>query len=158
MSAEHYKTITDSILSALAAGVKPWAKPWQTKGGAVLLDSGLPFNVASGRNYRGLNIPMLWAATQDKGYSRHAWVSYKQAAELGGNVRKGERATYVYFFKFLEKSEEQPDGTNKLSRIPLIRAYPVFNLDQLDGNLNLPQRAQPKPTESAGALGVVGPV
>ena len=153
----HYQTITDSILQALEQGVKPWARPWATKGGAEILDAGLPFNAASGRNYRGLNVPMLWAAAGASGYTRHAWVSYKQAQELGGSVRKGERATLVFFFKFLEREERADDGSTEQVRIPLIRAYPAFNIDQCEG-IRLPQRAQPKPTESNGALGQVGPI
>jgi len=46
----HYQTITNSILTALEQGVKPWARPWTTKSGAEILDAGLPFNAASGRN------------------------------------------------------------------------------------------------------------
>src|SRR5689334_12235350 len=153
----HYQTITNSILAALEQGVKPWARPWTTKGGAEILDAGLPFNAASGRNYRGLNVPMLWAAASANGYTRHAWVSYKQAQELGGNVRKGERSTLVSFFKFLEREERADDGSTEQVRIPLIRAYPVFSVDQCEG-IRLPQRAQPRPTESNGALGRVGPV
>ena len=153
----HYQTITNSILTALEQGVKPWARPWTTKGGAEILDAGVPFNAASGRNYRGLNVPMLWAAANANGYTRHAWVSYKQAQELGGNVRKGERSTLVFFFKFLEREERAEDGSTEQVRIPLIRAYPVFHVDQCDG-IRLPQRVQPKPTKSNGALGRVGPI
>ena len=151
---DHYQHITESILASLAVGVKPWARPWATKGGAHTLDSGLPFNVASGRNYRGLNVPMLWGATASRGYGRHAWLSFRQAHEYGGNVRKGEKATLVFFFKFLEVTES---GEHKAFRIPLIRAYPVFNVDQCEG-VSLPQRAAPEPTQSSGALGPVGPV
>src|SRR5215510_9834596 len=155
---DSYKQITDAIITSLTAGVKPWSRPWQTKGGAYMLDGGLPFNVVSGRNYRGLNIPLLWATTQDKGYLQHAYLSFRQATQLGGSVRKGQKATWVYFFKFLDKAEPQPDGTSKLSRIPLIRACPVFNIEQCEGNLKLPERVLPQPTKSRSRLGVVGPV
>ena len=53
---------------------------------------------------------MLWAAANANGYSRHAWVSYKQAQELGGNVRRGEKCTLVFLFKFLERVERAADG------------------------------------------------
>ena len=154
---DHYKHITDGILASLAVGVKPWARPWATKGGTHTLDSGLPFNVSSGRNYRGLNVPMLWGATASRGYGRHAWLSFRQAHEGGGNVRKGEKATLVFFFKFLEKQSITESGEHKAFRIPLIRAYPVFNVDQCEG-VTLPQRAAPEPTQSSGALGPVSPV
>ena len=147
----HYQIVTDSIVAALAAGTKPWSKPWQTKRG-VMTDNALPFNVVSGKNYRGLNVPMLWGSSLEKGYDTHAWVSLKQANMLGGRVRKGEHSTWVYFLKQMEKDE---DGDTV--RFSMLRAYPVFNVAQCDG-LKLPERAQPKPTESKGALGVVGPV
>ena len=70
----HYQSITDSILEALNQGVKPWARPWITRAGAELLDAGLPFNAPSGRNYRGLNVPLLWSVAGSQGYSRHAWL------------------------------------------------------------------------------------
>ena len=96
---DHYQVITDAILKALEAGTKPWARPWQTKEGAQLLDAGLPHNVASGHNYRGCNVPLLWAVAAERGYTSHQWLTFNQAKALGGNVRKGERATLVYFYK-----------------------------------------------------------
>jgi antirestriction protein ArdC len=153
----HYQTITDSIVKALEQGVKPWGRPWTTQGGAEILDAGLPFNAFSGRNYRGLNVPLLWAIAGSNGYSRHAWLSFKQSQDLGGNVRKGERATLVFYFRFIEKEERTPAGDFEAVRIPLIRAYPVFKVDQCEG-VRLPQRARPIPTESGGTLGPLGPV
>src|SRR4051812_48637338 len=78
----HYQSMTDSILKALEQGVKPWSRPWTTRGGAEMLDAGLPFNATSCRNYRGLNVPVLWAAAGANAYTSHAWLSYKQAQEL----------------------------------------------------------------------------
>src|SRR5689334_13463299 len=106
----HYQSITNSILEALNQGVKPWSRPWVTRSGAELLDAGLPFNAASGRNYRGLNVPVLWAVTASQGYSKHAWVSFKQAQELGGSVRRGERSTFVYYFSIIDKEKSGPTG------------------------------------------------
>lgn len=157
---DHYRQITDSILAALDAGTKPWARPWTTKDGAEILEAGLPFNAHSGRNYRGLNVPLLWAETMARGYSRHAWLSFKQALEFGGNVRKGERATWVYFFKMLDREEQTPEGGTERKRIPIIRAFPVFNADQCDG-VRLPTReGRPAaaPDDSSGSLGVCRPV
>ena len=153
----HYQSITDSILQALEQGVKPWSRPWTTRGGAEMLDAGLPFNATSGRNYRGLNVPVLWAAAAGNGYTSHAWLSYKQARELGGNVCKDERSTLVFYFRLIEKEGRVAGGEPEQVRIPLIRAYPVFNIDQCEG-VRRPRRAEHKPTQSSGSLGAVGPV
>lgn len=156
---DHYKQITDSILAALDAGTKPWARPWTTKAGAEIVDAGLPFNALGGRNYRGLNVPLLWAEAAARGYSRHAWLSFKQAQDLGGSVRKGERATHVFFFKMLDREAAIAEGGIETKRIPLIRAFPVFNADQCDG-VRLPTHeshpvARP---DASGDLGICGPV
>jgi len=96
-------------------------------------------------------------ATQNRGYEHNAYVSYKQAGILGGNVKKGEKATWIYFFKWLDITEKQ-NGAEKSSRVPVLRAFPVFNIEQCEGHLNLPERVLPTPSKSKGALGVVGPV
>lgn len=154
---DHYQSITASILEALDQGVRPWSKPWKTTSGADRLDSALPFNAASGRNYRGLNVPLLWSVAQTKAYSRHVWISFKQAQELGGHVRKGEKATQVFYFQFLEREQQGDDGQPQQVRIPLIRAFPVFNVDQTDG-VRLPKRTASKLQETGGGLGAVGAV
>lgn len=154
---DHYKHITDSILAALDAGTKPWARPWTTKAGAEVLDAGLPFNAHGGRNYRGLNVPLLWAEANARGYSRHAWLSFKQAQDLGGSVRRGERASNVYFFTLIDREGTTPEGGTETKRIPIIRTFPVFNVDQCDG-IRLPARVSrpvARPDDS-GAIGVCG--
>ena len=78
---------------------------------------GLPFNAALGRDYRGLNIPLLWAATASQGYSRHAWISFKQARGIGGSVRKGVPLTakgslrvvsYIYDYSINPTTKSEP--------------------------------------------------
>ncbi len=155
---DHYQVVTDAILKALEQGTKPWARPWATRDGAEILDAGLPHNVASGHNYRGLNVPLLWAVSAGRGYTSHQWLSFNQARALGGNVRKGERAAYVYWFKILERPERNEDGEAKtMQRIPLLRSYPVFNVAQCDG-LKLPVRATKVLPKADGELGVVGTI
>lgn len=149
---DHYKAITDTILALLDKGVKPWERPWEKVKGEV--DFAMPHNVVTGRPYRGINVVMLWL--QD--YPTQQWLSFKQAKDLHGNVRKGEKATLVYFFKILELLDEKK-GEDGVVKVPLLRAYPVFNVAQCD-NLRLPQRATaPAPVKKdRSMLGVVGPV
>src|SRR4029077_507999 len=78
-----YQIVTDRVISLLEAGTVPWRKPWA--GG----DYQFPRNLASGKAYRGVNVWLLSCA----GYGSPYWVSYKQAKERGGNVRKGEKSS-----------------------------------------------------------------
>lgn len=129
---EHY--ITEAILKALDEGVAPWRKPWVTR------DGGHFRNLKSGKPYRGMNIMLLACAGFDSPY----WVTYKQAKELGGEVRKGEKATKIIFWKILEKDVVKGDGTTGVDKIPLMRYYNVFNVEQCDG-LEVPE-PQPEPS------------
>lgn len=76
---------------------------------------------------------------EERGYASPYWLTFRQTAELGGTIRKGEKGTLVVFWKMLKvKDQDQPDGTKN---VPLLRHYFVFNLDQCDG-VTLPPRFQ----------------
>ena len=125
MAIDIYKEITDKIIAALEqGGLPPWVKPWSVFEG----ESALPSNYSSGKPYRGANIISLWASQAVSGYESSQWVTYKQAAEKGLQVRKGQKGSHVIFWKFLKK---MVDGEEQ--KIPMARAYTVFNLDQCDG-------------------------
>ncbi len=118
-----YQTVTDRILTQLEAGVIPWRKTWAT---------GLPKSLTTRREYRGLNILVL--GTTD--YASRYWVTYRQAAILGGHVRKGEKATFVVYWKWRTPDELKRMG-EKTGKANLAPCYPfvsaVFNLDQVEG-------------------------
>ena len=78
-----YQTVTDSIIAALEAGVKPWSCPWRVSG-----MSGLPSNYATGTAYSGMNIMLLWCSASKQGFSDSRWMTYKQAQAAGGQVRR----------------------------------------------------------------------
>ncbi|CAI0849316.1 ArdC family protein [Serratia grimesii] len=120
-----YKTVTDSIISALEAGVKPWSCPWQRVPGM----SGLPSNYATGAAYSGMNIMLLWCSASKQGFSDSRWMTYKQAKAEGGQVRKGEHGTTAIFYITLEK--ENDDG--ETDYIPMLKTFTVFNVEQIDG-------------------------
>lgn len=84
-----YQTVTDSIIEALESGVKPWVCPWVRNGVAA----GLPANLSTGTAYSGINIMLLWCSAAKQGFQDSRWLTYKQAQELGAQVRKGERGT-----------------------------------------------------------------
>ena len=116
-----YEVVTDRIITSLESGVIPWRQEWRTSGKT----SGLPFNLASGKPYRGVNILTLFCAP----YASRGWCTYKQAQELGYQVRKGEKSWPIVFWKFPTKAELAENPQRK----PFARPYSVFNLEQLDG-------------------------
>lgn len=79
-----YQIVTDRIISALEQGVKPLACPWDKTQQCDML----PMNFKTKAQYTGINILLLWPETVEKGYSSPYWLTYKQAAELGGNVER----------------------------------------------------------------------
>jgi antirestriction protein ArdC len=113
MNKKILNSINESVINALESGENPWRKTWKN-----ITDHGMPHNLKSGRMYSGANVLLLGM----QGAPCNAWVTYKQAMELGGNVRKGAKSSVVYFWQFLEKEE---DGVTR--KIPMVRVYRVFN-------------------------------
>src|SRR5690349_10601451 len=92
MARDLYQTVTDKIVAQMETGVMPWVKSWSSTGSA------LPMNAVTNRPYSGINVLLFWMA-QDAGYSKPRYLTFKQALEVGGNVRKGEKGTKVYYFR-----------------------------------------------------------
>src|ERR1700757_1437048 len=132
-----YETVTERIIASLRAGVIPWEKPWQTPH-----FSGGPFprNFRTGKPYRGINVFLLWASP----YSSPFWLTFKQAHELKGTVRKGEKGTQIVFYKQLRDRKKEDETTREEDdRASFVLCYyTVFNVEQCDG-LTLPQIEQP---------------
>lgn len=119
-----YQIVTDRIDAALEAGVIPWAKPWNSRHGA-------PMSMQTNRAYRGVNVWLLSASAQVFGYSSRWWLTFKQAKERGGSVRKGEHGTPIVFWSKIDKTDK---ATGQVTdSFYLLRYYTVFNLDQCDG-------------------------
>ena len=130
-----YQAVTDSIVAALEAGnVAPWHKPWKAGHAAGSVSRPLRHN---GQPYQGVNVLVLWIAAEAAGYTAPLWLTFKQAQELGGNVRKGEKGTTVVYASTFTKDETRADGTTAERKIPFLKAYTVFNAEQCD---NLPPR------------------
>src|SRR4051812_38019153 len=130
--------ITDTIIRQIEAGAGKWQMPWHAQPGEF--SGALPVN-QDGRHYRGLNVVLLWAAAIDKGYAAPVWGTFKAWKGKGGIVRKGEKATLVFFWsKIIDKKHkrENPQGDDKF--IWFTTAYNVFNKAQIDG---LPEEAAP---------------
>jgi antirestriction protein ArdC len=153
---DHYSEITAAVLASLEAGVKPWARPWKSSGPAAL-DAGMPFNAESGRNYRGANVPLLWMVAASRGYQGNAWVTFKGAQALGGTVRKGEKASHVYYFAPIDRTRTNDSGEQERDRFLVMRTFCVFHVDQCDG-VRLPERRSAAPADPGGTLGPVSPL
>jgi antirestriction protein ArdC len=128
-----YASVTAQIITAIEQGAGSWRMPWHTSG---RFESS-PINVISKKPYMGINTLCLWAAAESKGYESGEWATYKQWQEHGAQVRKGEKATVVVFWKFADGSKEtQEDGDEQpasSSRLLFTRGYSVFNAAQVDG-------------------------
>ena len=127
---DHYQELTERIVAALEAGVAPWRRPWDPNacGG-----SNMPVNVATGHRYRGVNLFVLGMSPLAFTSGDPRWCSYRQAAARGWQVRKGEKATPVYFYKPIE-IEDKTDGRGpETRRIPMLRTFSVFHASQIDG-------------------------
>ncbi len=111
MSFDLYQQITDRIIAELEKGTVPWHKPWSCSSGAI--------SRATGRPYSVLNQLLLPQAGE--------YVTFRQAIEEGHPVKKGEKASMVFFFKFID-SEDKDTGEKK--QIPLLKYYSVFHISQ----------------------------
>jgi antirestriction protein ArdC len=129
MKRDPYAEVSAHIVAELEAGAAPWIKPWSATPGA-----NTPCNAVTNRPYSGCNVVRLWMA-QAAGYRTPRFLTFKQALELGGHVRKGERGTKVCFVKQLQIQDDAQDDTAK-RLVPMMREYTVFNAGQCDG---LPQ-------------------
>ena len=132
-----YKQVTDRIIAELEAGRFPWVQPWGTNQDAGnALAPGLPRNALTGRSYSGINILTLWGAVIEQGYPSQSWLTFKQARDAGGCVRKGEQGTcVVYADRFTpeaEKSKAQTSGEDAKS-IPFLKRFTLFNVAQCEG-------------------------
>jgi antirestriction protein ArdC len=134
-----YRKVTDQIVTAIENGVGSWRMPWHTSGRFAFS----PINVASKKPYRGINTVCLWAAAQSKGYESGDWGTYQQWQDRGAQVRKGEKATLIVFWKFAN-SGNRADGADGAdgaddslptsgSRLLFTKGYSVFNAAQVDG-------------------------
>ena len=93
---DYHKEFAGKLKEQIAAGVAQWQKPWKPG------ESRLPKNIQTDKPYRGGNSVYLSVTQTAKGYSDHRWATYKQISDMGGQVRKGEKATQVLFYKFDE--------------------------------------------------------
>jgi antirestriction protein ArdC len=121
MTINVYQAVTDSIIQQLEKGAIPWVKPWRT-------DSSADKNFITQKPYSGINTLILGMA----GFNNPAWASYQQWQAKGAQVKKGEKATQVVFFKPMSKTKTNEAGENETSNFAILKTYSVFNVEQTD--------------------------
>lgn len=129
--ADIYTRITSEIVQSLERGVKPWTQPWNAAHAAGPVSRPLRYN---GQSYSGINVLTLWAASMERHYAAPIWMTFRQAKELGGHVRKGEKGAPVVYANTLVKTEtDERTGDEEERTIPFMKGYTVFNVEQIDG-------------------------
>ncbi|SHJ79763.1 Antirestriction protein ArdC [Hymenobacter daecheongensis DSM 21074] len=136
-----YQIVTDRIISALEGGIIPWRKPWN----AVY---GLPRNYATGRVYSGINLFLLHFSG-----ALPFFMTFKQALEMGGNVRKGAKGHQVVYYNVSTRENKQ---TGKEEKMPFLKYYTVFSVEDIEGiEFDLPKVEKREFTPSEVAEGIV---
>lgn len=132
--ADIYERITAQIVESIEAGAATFRMPWHV----TEADCFAPANAASGRAYRGVNVLCLWAVAARRAYASGHWATYNQWKGLGAQVRKGEKAAPVVFWKVTDRAGREVEDDD-VTRMParerrfLARGYNVFNAAQVDG-------------------------
>ena len=132
-----YDVVTARIIAELEAGRFPWVQPWGCPDGdGSAVSPGLPRNALTARRYSGVNVLILWGAVIEQGYPSQGWLTFKQALEAGGCVRKGERGTtVVYADRFTPEAEKvrAVETGSDAKSIPFLKRFTVFNVAQCEG-------------------------
>jgi antirestriction protein ArdC len=123
-----YDRVTNAIIKACEANPGTPTMPWHRPTGGGRLH--MPRNASTDNAYRGINILMLWIAAAERSYDTGIWSTYKQWSSIGAQVRKGETASLVVFYKRLDAEPDRPD--DKGARF-VARTSMVFNAAQVDG-------------------------
>lgn len=125
-----YARVTNAIIADLEQGVRPWTKPWAAEHLAGRISRPLR---STGEPYSGINVILLWSEAVAQGYSAPIWITFRQALALGGHVRKGEHGSTVVYANRFSRTETGDDGQDVERQIPFLKAYTVFNVEQVEG-------------------------
>jgi antirestriction protein ArdC len=137
-----YQEVTDKIVAALEQGTVPWRKSWTPEFKGAKLTRPIR---ANGQAYNGVNVLLLWGQQAAMGYTNNQWMTFKQALEFKACVRKGERGTMVVYADRMVKTRTNAAGEDESYAIPFMKAYTVFNVDQIDGLPDRFRAAAPAP-------------
>ena len=120
-----YELVNQRIMVLLESGTVPWKKSWRNA------EAGMPKNLVSKKEYKGINIMLLGCSPFGSQY----WLTFKQATDLKGHVKKGEKSSLVVFWKWIDRTgdsetvSDDVDGSiSRTGKIPMLRYYNVFNI------------------------------
>lgn len=139
MKTDVYERVTNKIIADLEQGELTWLKPWSAGNMDGRITKPLRHNALP---YSGINILMLWGAAIEAGFLSPYWMTYRQAKELDAHVRKGEQGNLVVYANTITRTEEGEDGNEEERKIPFMKGYTVFNVEQIEG---LPEHFYAKP-------------
>ncbi|MBK3666368.1 DUF1738 domain-containing protein [Bradyrhizobium diazoefficiens] len=125
-----YARITDRIVADLENGVRPWVQPWSAGNATGRITRPLRHN---GEPYTGMNVLLLWSEGLARGFTSPIWMTFRQSIELGAHVRKGESGSTVIYASRFTKTETDEHGSEIERDIPFLKAYSVFNVEQING-------------------------
>ncbi|MFH1554490.1 MAG: zincin-like metallopeptidase domain-containing protein [Pseudomonadota bacterium] len=125
-----YARITERIVADLEKGVRPWVRPWSAAHATSRITRPLRHN---GEPYTGMNVLLLWSEGMARGFVSSTWMTFKQAVELGGHVRKGESGSIVIYASRFTKTETDAHGGEVERDLPFLKTYSVFNVEQIEG-------------------------
>jgi len=125
-----YTRVTNAIIADLEQGVRPWLKPWNAEHAAGRITRPLR---AGGQPYKGINVLTLWESAMSQNFAAPIWMTFKQAKDLKANIRKGSKGTLVVYADRITRTETAEDGQENERGIYFMKAYPVFNVEQIEG-------------------------
>ena len=125
-----YAKVTTAIVEDLKRGIRPWTKLWSAEHLAGRITRPLR---STGQPYSGINVILLWAEAVAHGYTAPIWMTFRQALALGAAVRKGEHGATVVYANRFKRTETDVRGHDVEREIPFLKAYTVFNVEQIDG-------------------------
>ena len=150
-----YQQVTNQIIAALEQGVRPWTKPWAADHLATRVSRPLR---ACDKAYRGINVLILWLTGSARGFQSPFWLTFKQALDLGGHVRKGEKGAPVCHYDTFTKEMVDDTGASREEQIPFLKHYTVFNAEQCDSlpsHFHPSTAAEPTVEPEAGRIAAV---
>jgi antirestriction protein ArdC len=126
-----YAEVTQRIIAELEEGRLPWLQPWN----ASRCDFTMPGNAVTGRGYSEIDVLILWAAGVEQGFTLQRWLTYRQAEQAGGHVRRGEKGTIVCYtdrFTPRDEADKAQSEDREARKVAFLKRFTVFNLDQCE--------------------------
>ena len=131
--------ITNRIVESIKSGnLPPWRKSWSNDA-----NCGPGVNVISKKRYTGINPLILQLSAMKHGFNSKWWGTMKQWNDLGAKIKRrpddvppGQWATQIVFFTPITKKKIDANGTEKEDKFFFMKTYSVFNIDQVEGDLD----------------------